>query len=370
MPNSRLTQFLLGVVAIFVVGVILKELRVVLLPFVIAILLSNVFSPIVTWLRKRRVPTIFTLFLVLLSFSLVVFLMSLILVASVDSFVAELPKYEEILRSRMATGFADIQQPLLDLNLIDEKLDWRDFIPTVGSLTAAIGKGVGSILGIVSYVFLILLFMLFMLAESGDLTKRLYKAFPQERATQIAEVVANIDGQVQQYLLTKTLISMGTGIFTSIVLWLLGVDFALMWGFLAFLLNFIPNVGSIVATILPFFLSLLQFEAFTIPLLVLLFLGSVQVMMGNFIEPKVMSFSLNLSALVILLSLIFWGWLWGIWGMIIAVPITATLKIMCENIESLKPVAVLMTGRIGTGKETPKMQGLELPSVGESRKVG
>ena len=360
MQNSKLTLFLLGIIAVFVFGVILRELRVVLLPFVIAILLSNVFSPIVTWLRQRRVPTIFSLFLVLLSFSLIVFLMSLILVASVESFVQEVPKYEEILRSRASQYFEDVQEPLLDLHLIDEKLDWRDFIPSFGSMTAAIGKGLGSILNIVSYVFLILLFMLFMLAESGDLTRRLYRAFPDKQAAHIARIVANIDGQVQQYLLTKTLISMGTGFFTSIVLWLLGVDFALMWGFLAFLLNFIPNVGSIVATILPFFLSLLQFEAFTIPILVLVLLGGVQVTMGNFVEPKVMAFSLNLSALVILVSLIFWGWLWGIWGMILAVPITATLKIVCENIEALHPVAVLMSGRIDVAKDDAARSSHEL----------
>lgn len=218
-------------------------------------------------------------------------------------------------------------------------------------MTAAIGKGLGSILNIVSYVFLTLLFMLFMLAENGDLTKRLFQAFPEAQARNLARIVANIDGQVQQYLLTKTLISMGTGLFTSIILWLLGVDFALLWGFLAFLLNFIPNVGSIVATILPFFLSLLQFESLTIPLMVLFLLGGVQVTMGNFVEPKVMAFSLNLSALIILVSLIFWGWLWGIVGMILAVPITATLKIVCENIEPLKPVAVLMSGRIDVTRD-------------------
>lgn len=354
MKNSKLTLFLLGIVAVFVFGVILRELRAVLLPFVVAILLSNVFSPIVASLRKRRVPTIFTLFLVLLSFSLIVFLLSLILVASFESFIEEMPKYEEILRSRASGFFEDVQQPLLDLNLIDEKLDWRDFIPSFGSVTAAIGKGLGSILNIVSYVFLILLFMLFMLAENGDLTKRLYHAFPEAQARNLARIVANIDGQVQQYLLTKTLISMGTGLFTSIILWMLGVDFALLWGFLAFVLNFIPNVGSIVATILPFFLSLLQFESLTIPFMVLFLLGSVQVTMGNFVEPKVMAFSLNLSALVILVSLIFWGWLWGILGMILAVPITATLKIVCENIEPLKPVAVLMSGRIDVAKDSSK----------------
>jgi predicted PurR-regulated permease PerM len=161
---------------------------------------------------------------------------------------------------------------------------------------------------------------------------------------QISSILGNIDDQVRQYLMTKTLISGATGVLTSLVLWILGVDFALLWGFLAFLLNFIPNIGSVISTLLPFSLSLLQFESLTIPVLVLALLGTIQVSMGNVVEPKVMSFSLNLSALVILISLIFWGWLWGIWGMILAVPFTATLKIVFENIEPLRPISVLMSG--------------------------
>ena len=156
--------------------------------------------------------------------------------------------------------------------------------------------------------------MLFILAESGQFSVRVRKAFPSSQASQIAAVLGNIDDQVRQYLMTKTLISGGTGVLTSLILWILGVDFALLWGFMAFLLNFIPNIGSVIATLLPFSLSLLQFESLTVPVLVLILLGTVQITMGNVVEPKVMAFSLNLSALVILVSLIFWGWLWASGG--------------------------------------------------------
>jgi predicted PurR-regulated permease PerM len=155
-----------------------------------------------------------------------------------------------------------------------------------------------------------------------------------------------MDTQVRQYLLTKTLISLGTGALTTVILWIFGVDFALFWGFLAFLFNFIPNVGSLMAVVFPVLLAFLQFDTLVQPFLVLALLVGTQSTMGNIIEPKVMAFSLNLSPLVVLVALIFWGWLWGVVGMIIAVPMTAIIKIVFENIEDLQPLARLLGGPI------------------------
>jgi predicted PurR-regulated permease PerM len=127
---------------------------------------------------------------------------------------------------------------------------------------------------------------------------------------------------------------------------ILGVDFALLWGFLTFLLNFIPNIGSIVSVIFPLLISFLQFDSVATPLLVLILLGATQFAMGNVVEPKLMEFSLNLSPLLVLVSLFFWGWIWGVWGMILAVPMMSTVKIIFENIETLQPIAVLMSSKV------------------------
>ena len=343
MEKSRLITFFLGIIAIFVVGVILYQLRVVLLPFVIALLLSNLFSPILTWLKEHGVPNIISLLIVLLSFALVLFLLSALIVASTESFIAELPKYEAKLSSTIYDTSDRVQEFLLELNLVPDDFAWRQVF-SFTDVTGALTSSLSGVFNIVSYLVLILLFMLFMLYENGQLSERVYLAFPADEAERIATIIRNVDSQVQQYLLTKTLISMGTGILTAVILRILGVDFPLMWGFLAFLLNYIPNIGSIAAAIFPFILSILQFDTWTIPLLVIILLGMTQTMMGNIIEPRIMAFSLNLSTLVVLLSLIFWGWLWGIWGMILAVPLTATLKIIFENVESLRPISVLMSG--------------------------
>lgn len=346
--ENRLITGLLTIIAVFVVGVILYLLRTVLLPFVIALLLSNLFIPVVRWLRSKKVPTIVALFVVLLSVSAVLFLLSLILYSSFESFAIELPKYRARFVSVMVSALDHFAIMARDFGITDlPELDPVQMI-NLEAVTSAITSGIGSFVSVITYTFLVVLFMLFMLAESADMGDRIRRAFPGQQADRISTMLLNIDGQVRQYLLTKTLISLGTGLLTTVVLWILGVDFALLFGFLAFLLNFIPNVGSMIASLLPFVLALLQFETLTVPLLVLILLGGVQMLMGNVMEPRLMAFSLNLSALLVLVSLIFWGWLWGILGMVLAVPLTATVKIIFENVDNLKPFAVLMSGRAET----------------------
>lgn len=350
MKNANLILVLLGIIAVFVLGVILQELRTVLLPFSVALLFSFIFRPVVVFLKDRKIPTAVSLVAVLLSLALVLFLVGLLLYSSARSFSTALPRYQAQV-TRIATdaeqGLGRLAEPLnID---VQDLLDVRDLFQ-VGTIASAVSTGVGSFFSFVGNVFLVILFMLFMLAGSGDLDPKVEKAFPRAYAERIGRVVHNTSGQVRQYLAAKTLVSAVTGFLVFLVLLILGVDFALFWGFLAFLLNFIPNIGSLVAVIFPFLLSLLQFETFTRPVLAIILLVSIQMVMGNVVEPRLMAFSLNLSPLLVLVSLIFWGWLWGIIGMILAVPLTATIKIIFENIEPLRPVAVLMGGPISPTK--------------------
>jgi len=342
-PNIQV--LLLAVIAVFVTGVILLELKSVLLPFVISVLLSILFSPLVVALKARNIPTAVSLLIVLLTFALVLFLMSLLIYSSIDSFINEFPKYE-----RKSTALVDgllqgLSQTAAEYNIELDNIQWTEALQ-ISSITNAVGSGVGTFLNFLTNVFLILLFMLFILAGSGDLENKMSQAFKPHQATQIAKVIRNIETQVRRYLLTKMLISAGTGFLAFLILWITGVDFPLVWAFLTFMLNFIPNIGSLIAIIFPVALSFLQFDSAGQPLLILILLGSMQGLMGNVLEPKLMAFRLNLSALVVLVSLIFWGWLWGILGMILAVPLMATVKIVFENVRPLHPISVLMGGSV------------------------
>ena len=345
MKNSNLLTIILLILGVFILGVILRELRVVLLPFTIALLLSIIFKPFVVKLKSKRIPMALSLFGVLLFSFFVMFLVGWIVFSSIQTFVGALPGYE----ARFSMAILDFQADILlwaerfDLPVSDFR--WTNAIQ-LSSVTSVLTSGLGSFISFVSSAFLIVLFMLFILAGSGDLQNKIRLAFPETQALRIAIIVDTVDTRVRQYLVTKTLISLGTGLLTFLVLLALGVDFPLIWAVVAFVLNYIPSIGSIIAVLFPFTLSLLQFDSLGVPFAVILFLGVTQMLMGNVIEPRIMAFRLNLSPLLILVSLIFWGWLWGLLGMMLAVPLTATLKIIIENLQALKPLAILMSGTV------------------------
>ncbi len=343
--SANVQLFLLAVIAVFVFGVILHELRSVLIPFVIAVLLSIIFSPMVIALKSRGAPTVLALVVVLLAFALILVLLSLLVYSSTDSFVREIPKYERKLTALVNNVFHSITETAARMNIQLEDFQWSQAVQ-LSSITGAFTAGVGTFLNFLSNLFLVLLFMLFILAGSGDLADKIRSAFPQNQSERMAAIIRNIESQVRQYLLAKTLISAATGLVAFVILWIFGVDFPLVWAILTFLLNFIPNIGSLIAVIFPAALSFLQFDSAGQSLLLLVLLTVMQTIMGNVVEPRLMAFRLNLSALVVLASLIFWGWLWGILGMILAVPLMATVKIVLENIRQLQPLSVLMGGSI------------------------
>ena len=193
------------------------------------------------------------------------------------------------------------------------------------------------------YFFWFLFFLIFILAGRGRVKQKVLGHFPGQRADQILDVIDNIDSQIQRYLAIKTLVSLVTGILTTVVLYLFGVEFAIVFGFLTFLLNYIPNIGSFIATGFPVLIALFQFGSIWKAVWILIILIVIQQALGNLVEPRVMGEGLGLSPLVILFSLIFWGWLWGIPGMLLAIPITAVVKIVCSNIPPLEGIAVMIS---------------------------
>ena len=349
--DRNIVIFLLAIIATFVVGVILYLLESVLLPLVVATFLSYLFKPLVIFLKRKRIPIVISLIVVFVSIASVCLGLSLVIYSSVDSFIAEAPKYQDRINSMVVGAQNFVTDMASRFNIPSHQLDWSAFLD-VSSVTSILSTSLGSTLTFLTNTVLVLLYMFFILAASGDFAEKVRHAFIKSHSEKIGGVISRIDSQVRQYLLTKTLISLATGGLTALVLWAFGVDFALFWGFLAFLLNYIPNVGSLLAEIFPVILAFLQFEGIVTPLIILILLVGMQTTMGNVVEPKVMAFSLNLSPLVVLVALIFWGWLWGIVGMIIAVPMTAILKIIFENIEELSSLAKLMGGPIVTKGES------------------
>ncbi len=178
------------------------------------------------------------------------------------------------------------------------------------------------------------------------LTEKLKKAYPVKTGKRFIIVIEHITRQIGRYLVVKVIISSLTGFFVWMLLFFMGIDFPLVWGVLAFFLNFIPNIGSTVLVVFASIQALVQFyPSMGMFVAVLISMLAIQIVFGNILEPNIQGNSLNLSPVVILFCLIFWGWLWGIAGALLSVPITVIIKIVCENISFLKPVSIM----IGTG---------------------
>jgi len=188
-----------------------------------------------------------------------------------------------------------------------------------------------------------LVFLVFILAGRGLTETKVHRSFKKVQAKKFIEIKNNIDSQVQRYLGIKTIVSFITGSLATIVLLIFGVDFAIVIGFFTFVLNYIPNVGSIFATAFPILIAIFQFDTIWPAFWIFIILGAIQMTLGNFIEPRVMGYGLGLSPLVVIFSLVFWGWLWGLPGMILAVPIAAIIKIITANIPSTKFISVLIS---------------------------
>lgn len=347
--DLRLANVLLGIIVVIALGVLMQELQTVLLPFVLAVFLSYIFKPVVIFLQKRRVPMIVALLVVLLVISGLFFGLGAIIYSSFESFVREAPKYQNKLALLLREGTLLVDDVAARFDVKPENVSLSDLVD-ISSLTAVLTSGAGSFVSGVGNFFLILLLMMFILAGSGDFVRKVRHAFPEQHSVRLSSIIESIDLRVRKYLIAKTVISLATGALTTIILLIFGVDFALLWGFLTFLLNFIPNIGSFVAIVFPILISFLQFDSVATPLLLLVLLSLTQMTMGNVVEPKLMEASLDLSPLLVLAALVFWGWLWGLWGMILAVPMMSILKIVFENIEPLRPIAVIMSGKLG-GKE-------------------
>jgi predicted PurR-regulated permease PerM len=342
MRDTKIVLILLAILTFLALGFVLNLLQAILVPLVVAIFLFQIFTPLMTALRTRRVPAALAIVIVLIVVSAVLVLSSWILYSTLSSFSESLPRYQQRL-----TGFLDHASSQLvgtfpRLRAPIERFRWEEALE-ISAITSMVAAGLGSFLVFFSDLVLILLFLVFLLLGSESFPVKLGRALDPRHAERVAGVLRNIEEQVRRYLLTKTLINLANGAIVAILFATFGVDFPLLWGFVTVLAHYIPQIGGVLSVGLPTVFLLLQFQSPGWALFVASLNMAVQFIIGNVVEPEVMGERLDLSPMFVLLSLIFWGWLWGPWGMVLAVPITATIRIVCENVRPLQPIAVLMS---------------------------
>ncbi len=331
---SAATRVLFIFAAIVVVIAGIRAAESIMVTFLLSGFFAIICAPPFLLMQRKGLPAWLSLVLVVLFISLFQLILLSIITTSLSDFSKDLPTYQERLRGLLGGVVGHLNSWGLDIPR--EKL-MQHFDPS--TLFKLAVDTLGNLGGVLSNSFLIILTVIFMLFEGASLPAKLQKSFG-ENSDHMRHIERFLDN-VKQYMTIKVLVSLATGLLIYVWLWVLGVEYPLLWALIAFLFNFIPNIGSIIAAVPAMLLALVQLGPFY-----MLFTGlgylTANLLMGNVIEPRYMGRGLGLSTLIVFLSLVFWGWVLGPVGMLLSVPLTMMLKIAFESSDETHWLAVLM----------------------------
>lgn len=333
-PEGPGSRFLRTAAYAVIVVAGLKAAGSLLVPVLAAALLAVLCMPLMRWLERRGLPSALGLVIVVLGLFGVSAGLTGVLAGSIRSLTRSLPSYQQRL-DELLLGWAGSLERFgvtFDPKALEEQLD-------TGALMKLAGQAAEGALATLSQVLVILLIAAFILLEASGFAAKLRRALGDPRTD--LSGYARIAGQVYDYVSIKTLVSLLTGVLAGLLTWGLGVDFPVLWGLLAFLFNFVPNIGSILAAIPPVLLALVLNGGLNAVLVGTGYL-IINMAVGNVLEPRIMGRRLGLSPLVVLLSLIFWGWVFGPVGMILSLPMTMVVKILLEASVDYRAAAVLL----------------------------
>lgn len=343
--NLRPVTIAVVVLAVIAVAGALYVLSSILVPFVLAGLLAILFRPLVALLRRWRIPMPLCLLVVLAISVGALWGVVGITTAGVTSVIERAPEYQVRLDALTSEVSGLLRRASVSITGKSSSFSWNTIF-SVSAITSAASAAVGGVLSFVGDAALMLLFMMFMVVSGEHFPAKLRNATLGIQGFDASALYATVNKHVLKYLRIKTLINLATALLSWIILELFGVDFAPLLGLLTFFLHYIPNVGSIVSSVLPAFIFLVQTGSFTEVLVMSIVLSGVQTVIGNIVEPKIMGNSLDLSPVLVLFSLAFWGFMWGFVGMIISVPIMAIVKTLLEAFEGTRPLGLLMAGKV------------------------
>ena len=347
-PGGKVVVWLLGVIAAILIAAALKASAPVTMPLAFAYFLAVLVYPMQVWLgdrlpeRLHGLAVLLTMLAVLgvlaLGIGLLVFALQLV-VSGAPEHIDQLENRLGALRDWARNHGIDSQ----DLGLDGERLR---------QLGERLLSGLTSAATISAFALLIFFFTLLMLLEARSWRRKAAAALRGSRTAAVLDAIGSIGLKVRKYLLIRTLAGLISGLAAGLWLWLLGVDFAVLWGLLFFLLNYVPNLGSLVAGIPPALLAFLQL-GLGWALVAVAGLVLIDQVIGNYLDPRLQGRTLNMSSLVVLISVILWGWIWGVVGTLLAVPMTVTIMSACERIPALRPIAILLQGGADDGEPDP-----------------
>ena len=329
-------MLLLATFVIIVAG--MKVASPILVPILLSLFIATISAPPLLWLERKGLPTILALLVVIGFVSAVGLLLVVLVGASLAEFQTQLPIYEQ----RLESLFINVNNFATGLGLTFQFSDISSAV-NPESIAAGVGKLVNEVGGLVANAFLIFLTVIFILFEISTLPRKLEKIF--SRPTDSIERLSGFKRSLQRYLVIKSFTSLATGLLVWLMLTFLGIDFAVLWAVLAFFLNFVPNIGSIIAAIPAVLVALLQVSSGT-ALWVAIGYFAINSVIGTVVEPRVAGRHLGLSPLVVFLSLVFWGWVLGPVGMFLSVPLTMMVRLVSESNENTRWIAVILSDRV------------------------
>ena len=345
----RLQSVLLAAAAFVVVVAGLKAAQALVNPFLLAVFIAVISTPFIFWLESRGLARGLALLVVILVVVGVLLGLSVIVGASVNDFTNDLPRYTERLKGQFGALVATLEG--LGIELPQDRAGVLDQVSPAWALKLA-GDVFNSFGVVLANAFLILLTVVFILLEASSFSGKLRAIARDAHLTRTS--IDAFTGTVRRYLAIKSLMSLGTGAAVWLWLTILGVDYPILWGLLAFLLNYVPNIGSIIAAVPAVLLALVQLGPAAAAWSAAGYLA-INVLFGSVLEPRFMGRGVGLSALVVFLSLVFWGWVLGPVGMFLSVPLTITAKIALAASDETRWAAVLL----GTGGEAAAGGGAE-----------
>lgn len=337
MSISKMAYTLLTLICTVVILVYSQDL---IIPFIIALIVWFLIKGIRNTLRKipfvkKKFPDWLQTTVAVLFLNGVFFVLVDMLVVNIKELSKSLPVYE----ANVEMSMRKINE-IFGIDMLSKMQGFTEGFDITGLLS--------TILNVVTVflgdAFLILIYLLFLLVEEKVFDYKLKAIYPKKEKFESANLLlSKINKSISSYLTLKTLVSVLTGFLSYIILLIVGVDAPVFWSMLIFIMNFIPTIGSLIGTMFPAVFALLQFGEVAPFVYVLVFVGLVQVVIGNVVEPKLMGNSLNISSLVVILTLGIWGAIWGIMGMVLSVPITVMMIIVCEEIPALRFIAVMLS---------------------------
>ncbi|MHC4882778.1 MAG: AI-2E family transporter [Planctomycetota bacterium] len=388
-------RFLITAAAFVVIVAGMRAAIEIIIPFLLAVFLAIICTPALFWLKNRGISTVFAILIVSLVIMAAGLMVGTILTTSIADFTNDLPKYTSQLNTKIQdmevkwNNWLDKQREKLHMDDANDETNTNSTVPALPedaavnpepdtpaatiltdieekeplSISQFLDAQAGIKLmrdllaqlgNILTKGFLIYLTTIFILLEASILPGKIKAAMKNNSGT--FENLAGIADDVKKYLAMKTIISLVTGTLIAIWLTVLGVKYPIVWGLIAFLLNFVPNIGSIIAAVPACILAFLQLGGPTATLAALGYLF-VNIVLGNLVEPRLMGQRLGLSTLVVFLSLVFWGWVLGPIGMLLSVPLTMTVKIALQSHPDTRKLAILLDSQKPPVRKNKKNSG-------------